>query len=53
MGFFVSVWALTAFKEAIYEDPYLVLADWNGLDPTPCGWTGVFCSNARDRVVKL
>ncbi|KAJ8449270.1 hypothetical protein Cgig2_002402 [Carnegiea gigantea] len=52
---FVSneVWALTAFKEAIYEDPYLVLADWNGLDPTPCGWTGVFCSNARDHVVKL
>lgn len=52
---FVSneVWALTAFKEAIYEDPYLVLADWNGLDPTPCGWTGVFCSSTRDHVVKL
>lgn len=52
---FVSneVWALTAFKEAIYEDPYLVLADWNGLDPTPCGWSGVSCSIARDHVIKL
>ncbi|XP_074303928.1 putative LRR receptor-like serine/threonine-protein kinase At1g63430 [Silene latifolia] len=52
---FVSteVWALTAFKEAIYEDPYLVLADWNGLDPTPCEWSGISCSIARDHVTKL
>ncbi|XP_021735874.1 probable LRR receptor-like serine/threonine-protein kinase At1g63430 isoform X1 [Chenopodium quinoa] len=49
----VEVWALTAFKEAIYEDPYLVLADWNGLDVTPCQWSGVTCSVAKDHVVKL
>ncbi|KAK9668165.1 hypothetical protein RND81_13G038900 [Saponaria officinalis] len=48
-----EVWALTAFKEAIYEDPYLVLADWNGLDPTPCEWSGVGCSISRDHVLKL
>ncbi|KNA19880.1 hypothetical protein SOVF_057080, partial [Spinacia oleracea] len=49
----VEVWALTAFKEAIYEDPYLVLANWNGLDATPCQWSGVSCSMAKDHVVKL
>lgn len=49
----VEVWALTAFKEAIYEDPYLVLANWNGLDATPCQWSGVSCSIAKDHVVKL
>ncbi|KNA25639.1 hypothetical protein SOVF_004690 [Spinacia oleracea] len=30
---------LTAFKEAIPEDPYLVFANWNGLDATPCQWS--------------
>jgi len=49
----VPVFALTAFKEAIYDDPYLVLANWNGLDPTPCQWSGVFCSVAEDHVVRL
>ncbi|CAO2819909.1 unnamed protein product [Amaranthus hypochondriacus] len=49
----VEVWALTAFKEAIYDDPYLVMSNWNGLDSTPCGWHGVFCSMAKDHVVKL
>lgn len=48
-----EVFALTAFKEAIYDDPYLVLANWNGLDPTPCQWSGVFCSVAKDHVIKL
>uniref|UniRef100_A0A7C9EYM3 Protein kinase domain-containing protein n=1 Tax=Opuntia streptacantha TaxID=393608 RepID=A0A7C9EYM3_OPUST len=48
-----EVFALTAFKEAIYDDPYLVLANWNGLDPTPCQWSGVFCSGAEDHVVRL
>ncbi|KMT12100.1 hypothetical protein BVRB_5g100530 isoform B [Beta vulgaris subsp. vulgaris] len=52
-SFMSEVWALTAFKEAIYEDPYLVLADWNGLDATPCEWSGVSCSMARDHVLKL
>lgn len=47
------MFALTAFKEAIYDDPYLVLANWNGLDPTPCEWSGVSCSMAKDHVVKL
>ncbi|KAL8141649.1 hypothetical protein V2J09_014681 [Rumex salicifolius] len=52
---FVSeeVWALNNFKEAIYEDPFLVISSWNGLDPDPCQWSGVFCSVAKDHVVKL
>ncbi|GMH26591.1 hypothetical protein Nepgr_028434 [Nepenthes gracilis] len=48
-----EVWALTTFKEAIYEDPYLVLSSWNGLDPDPCRWSGVSCSDAEDHVVML
>ncbi|GMH09406.1 hypothetical protein Nepgr_011247 [Nepenthes gracilis] len=52
---FVSneVWALTTFKEAIFEDPYLVLSSWNSLDPNPCQWSGVFCSMAKDHVLQL
>lgn len=52
---FVSeeMWALNTLKEAIYEDPFLVLSSWNRLDPDPCGWSGVFCSVARDHVIKL
>ncbi|CAO2827225.1 unnamed protein product [Amaranthus hypochondriacus] len=49
----VEVLALTTFKEAIYDDPYLVLSNWNGLDATPCEWSGVTCSIAKDHVVKL
>ncbi|GAB4856875.1 hypothetical protein Ancab_014794 [Ancistrocladus abbreviatus] len=48
-----EVWALTAFKEAIFEDPYLVLSSWNGLDPDPCRWSGVTCSLNKDHVLKL
>lgn len=46
-------WALTTFKEAIYEDPHLVLSNWNALDADPCHWTGIACSDARDRVLKM
>ncbi|KAI4315399.1 hypothetical protein L6164_028214 [Bauhinia variegata] len=48
-----EVWALTTFKEAVYEDPHLVLSSWNTLDSDPCDWFGVSCSTARDHVVKL
>lgn len=48
-----SVWALTTFKEAIYEDPLMVLSNWNALDADPCDWNGVACSGARDHVVKM
>jgi hypothetical protein len=29
---FLLVWALTSFKEAIYEDPNLALSNWNMLE---------------------
>ncbi|KAJ8768336.1 hypothetical protein K2173_021489 [Erythroxylum novogranatense] len=45
--------ALTAFKEAIYEDPLLVLANWNALDSDPCAWPGISCSFTRDHVIKI
>ncbi|KAJ6341825.1 hypothetical protein OIU78_009884 [Salix suchowensis] len=48
-----DVWALTAFKEAIYEDPHMVLSSWNALDADPCGWSGISCSFAGDHVVKI
>ncbi|BFG31704.1 hypothetical protein CerSpe_179780 [Prunus speciosa] len=48
-----EVWALTTFKEAIYEDPHLVLSNWNSLDADPCGWTGITCSLSRDHVLKI
>ncbi|CAB4279891.1 unnamed protein product [Prunus armeniaca] len=48
-----EVWALTRFKEAIYEDPHLVLSNWNSLDVDPCGWTGITCSLSRDHVLKI
>ncbi|KAH7841296.1 hypothetical protein Vadar_028079 [Vaccinium darrowii] len=48
-----EVYALNAFKEAIYEDPLLALSNWNVLDADPCGWTGIFCTTARDHVLKL
>ncbi|KAL8138758.1 hypothetical protein V2J09_004759 [Rumex salicifolius] len=52
---FVSeeIWALNTFKEALYEDPFLVLSSWNSLDPDPCEWSNVFCSSARNHVIKL
>ncbi|XP_028767406.1 probable LRR receptor-like serine/threonine-protein kinase At1g63430 [Neltuma alba] len=48
-----EVWALTTFKEAVYEDPYLVLSNWNTLDSDPCEWFGVSCTKDRDHIIKL
>ncbi|XP_048446121.1 probable LRR receptor-like serine/threonine-protein kinase At1g63430 [Pyrus x bretschneideri] len=48
-----EVLALTTFKEAIYEDPHLVLSTWNALDADPCAWSGITCSVARDHVFKI
>ncbi|XP_061337269.1 probable LRR receptor-like serine/threonine-protein kinase At1g63430 isoform X2 [Gastrolobium bilobum] len=48
-----EVWALTSFKEAIYEDPYAVLSNWNTLDSDPCFWFGIECTMAQDHVIKL
>ncbi|MQL97972.1 hypothetical protein Taro_030669 [Colocasia esculenta] len=47
--------ALQAIKKAILEDPLSVLSDWNmnDNDIDPCGWSGVVCSTARDRVLTL
>ncbi|CAK9184615.1 unnamed protein product [Ilex paraguariensis] len=48
-----EVYALSTFKEAIYEDPFLVLSNWNALDADPCEWSGISCSFAGDFVVKI
>ncbi|KAF2313282.1 hypothetical protein GH714_010129 [Hevea brasiliensis] len=48
-----KVWALKRFKEAIYEDPLLVLSNWNAIDADPCDWSGISCSSAGDHVVKI
>ncbi|KAF7114129.1 hypothetical protein RHSIM_RhsimUnG0098700 [Rhododendron simsii] len=48
-----EVYALNAFKEAIYEDPLLAMSNWNVLDADPCDWNGISCSIARDHVLKL
>ncbi|GMY30289.1 probable LRR receptor-like serine/threonine-protein kinase At1g63430 [Fagus crenata] len=48
-----EVEALTTFKEGIYEDPLLVLSNWNNLDADPCDWFGILCNGARDHVIKL
>ena len=50
---FCTVEALTTFKEGIYEDPLLVLSNWNALDPDPCERSGISCNGARDHVIKL
>ncbi|KAM7513633.1 hypothetical protein LguiA_003216 [Lonicera macranthoides] len=34
----VSVYAFIASKKAIFEDPFLVLLDWNSLDADRCDW---------------
>lgn len=41
-----EVLALTAIKEAIYEDPHLVLFNWNALYKDPCNWSGISCFEA-------
>ncbi|WCJ26242.1 Leucine-rich repeat protein kinase family protein [Euphorbia peplus] len=48
-----EVWSLKTFKEAIFEDPLLVLFDWDNLDVDPCNWSGIWCSSARDHIVKI
>ncbi|KAL3499356.1 hypothetical protein ACH5RR_038449 [Cinchona calisaya] len=48
-----EVYALKSFKEAIYEDPLLVLSNWQALDSDPCDWSGVSCSIGGDHVIKL
>ncbi|XP_061373757.1 probable LRR receptor-like serine/threonine-protein kinase At1g63430 [Gastrolobium bilobum] len=48
-----EVGALITFKEAVYEDPHLVLSNWNTLDSDPCDWNGVSCTAAGDHVIKL
>ncbi|KAL4592875.1 hypothetical protein LXL04_005882 [Taraxacum kok-saghyz] len=47
----LEVHALNSFKEAIFEDPLLVLSSWNSLDSDPCNWFGVTCSG--NQVLKL
>ncbi|CAN1253768.1 Probable LRR receptor-like serine/threonine-protein kinase At1g63430 [Linum perenne] len=48
-----QVSGLKEFKEAIYEDPLLILSNWNALDTNPCEWSGVYCSSAGDHIVKI
>ncbi|XP_011080986.1 probable LRR receptor-like serine/threonine-protein kinase At1g63430 [Sesamum indicum] len=48
-----EVEALTSFKRAIFEDPLLVLSNWDPLVSDPCNWSGISCSMAGDHVVKL
>ncbi|OMO79494.1 hypothetical protein CCACVL1_13636 [Corchorus capsularis] len=48
-----DVWALTTFKEGIYEDPHLVLSNWNALDADPCAWSGITCNMERQHVIKI
>lgn len=50
---FAIVEALTTFKRAIFEDPMLVLLNWNPMVLDPCNWDGVYCSIAGDHVVKM
>ncbi|KAI3823640.1 hypothetical protein L1987_05080 [Smallanthus sonchifolius] len=40
----IEVHALSSFKEAIFEDPFLVLSNWDSFDSDPCDWLGVTCS---------
>ncbi|KAL5718482.1 hypothetical protein ACHQM5_011380 [Ranunculus cassubicifolius] len=48
-----EVWALNAFREAIYEDPHMVLSNWNSLDADPCKWRGIYCSPAQNHIITL
>ncbi|KAI3822194.1 hypothetical protein L1987_09779 [Smallanthus sonchifolius] len=47
----IEAHALNSFKEGIFEDPFLVLSDWNIFDSDPCNWLGVTCSG--NQVTKL
>nr|XP_025637366.1 probable LRR receptor-like serine/threonine-protein kinase At1g63430 isoform X2 [Arachis hypogaea] len=48
-----EVSALQTFREAIFDDPHLVLSNWNTLVSDPCEWNGVLCNGPRDHVIKL
>lgn len=48
-----EVGALRRFKEAIYEDPLLVMSNWNDPNSHPCAWTGITCSPSKDHVIKI
>lgn len=45
--------ALLAFKDAIYDDPNLVLSNWNGLDQEPCNWSGINCAAGAVQALNL
>ncbi|XP_071707919.1 probable LRR receptor-like serine/threonine-protein kinase At1g63430 [Rutidosis leptorrhynchoides] len=47
----VEVHALNSFKQSIFEDPFLVLSNWNSFDSDPCNWFGVTCTG--NQVTKL
>lgn len=47
----IQVHALNSFREAIFEDPFHVLTNWNSFDYDPCDWLGVTCSGYQ--VTKL
>ncbi|KAL1192046.1 putative LRR receptor-like serine/threonine-protein kinase [Cardamine amara subsp. amara] len=48
-----EVEALRRFKEAIYEDPFVVMSNWNDPNSDPCDWTGIYCSPSKDHVIKI
>ncbi|XVF10623.1 hypothetical protein REPUB_Repub07fG0198500 [Reevesia pubescens] len=48
-----EAWALTTFKEAVYEDPHMVFSNWNALDADPCEWSGITCNQERQHVIKI
>nr|BAC42570.1 putative receptor protein kinase [Arabidopsis thaliana] len=48
-----EVQALRRFKEAIYEDPLLVMSNWDDPNSDPCDWTGIYCSPSKDHVIKI
>uniref|UniRef100_A0A1J3D9S8 Putative LRR receptor-like serine/threonine-protein kinase n=1 Tax=Noccaea caerulescens TaxID=107243 RepID=A0A1J3D9S8_NOCCA len=48
-----EVGALRRLKEEIYEDPLLVMSNWNDLNSDPCAWNGIYCSPSKDHVIKI
>ncbi|KAI3850062.1 hypothetical protein MKW92_032283 [Papaver armeniacum] len=48
-----EILALRAFREAIIEDPSMVLSNWNFLNGDPCNWSGISCSQTHDHVISL
>eukprot|EP01018_Ginkgo_biloba_P018401 Gb_36963 [translate_table: standard] len=49
----VDIEALMAFKDNIFSDTHGVLTNWNGMDSSPCNWTGVSCIPGTWRVNNL